>query len=160
MLELNRIGFDRGQIWVEQSLYVTGLKHGIGVYHACHICYKIVQIHPLPVRGGFFYHALEAANHISGAATISHDVTEEVMKFAKIDISTIDKALSRACVAGDSRERLIQFMGNGCRQLTHRGHATKMTELVALLFGFEFRLFSRSDVDANSQESRWSATGT
>ena len=46
----------------------------------------------------------------SGAAT--QTVSEQFAQFAKIGIAPIDKALSRAGVAGDSGKRLIQFVRN------------------------------------------------
>ena|SRR5213595_2798464 len=44
-------------------------------------------------------------------------------------------------------------MGEGCRHLAHQGHTTKVPEVVPPLFGFKFRLFSSSDIDADSQHS-------
>src|SRR5207253_10391244 len=79
LLELNRVCFNRRQIWLEQSLHFAGLKHCIRFYHAHHLDHKIVQIHLLPVRDASFHHALDAANHSAGSVCISHDVTEQVV---------------------------------------------------------------------------------
>src|SRR5439155_13237650 len=126
LLKLNWIRLDYWQIWHEQGFHLARLKHGIRAYHARHIHYKVVQIHALPVRDAFFYHAPDAAKHIASPTSIRNDVAEQVTKLAKIDIAAINKALSCAGVAGDSRKRLIQFMGNGRRQFTHRCHPAEM----------------------------------
>src|SRR5205823_10431350 len=92
----------------------------------------------------------DAANHIAGAAPVSDDVTEQIMKFAKIDVAAINKALSSCGVARYTREWLIQFMGDRCRQFTHRCHSAEMAQLVPGLLGFEFRLFPIGDVEEHA----------
>ena len=115
LLQLNRVGLNRRQIRVQQSLHLAGMKYSIPIYHANHARYKIVQIHPLPGWSALSYHVLDASNHITGTASIRHDISEKFTKLAKIDMAAFNKALSRAGVADDCRERLIQFMGNGGR---------------------------------------------
>src|SRR5437763_607235 len=41
---------------------------------------------------------MDAANHIAGAAPLTDDVTEQIVKLAKIDFAAINKALS-SCVS-------------------------------------------------------------
>ena len=115
MLQLNRIGFYRRQIWLQQSLHLAGVKRCIRTYHVHHIHYKMIQIHALSHGRALFYHALDTSNHITGTASIRHDISEKVTKLAKIDLAAFNETLSRAGVADDCRERLIQFMGNGGR---------------------------------------------
>src|SRR5439155_4635239 len=116
-----------------------------------HIRYKIVQIHPLPGRVAFFYHAPEGPNHIAGSASIRHDISEQVAKFANVAIAAINKALSRASVGNDSRERLIEFMGNGCRQFTQHCHSAEMAELCLVLQRFRFSELASRDVHDRGQ---------
>src|SRR5206468_13113832 len=92
---------------------------------------------------------MDAANHIAGAAPISDDVTEQIVKLAKIDFAAVNKALSSCGVARYTRERLIQFMGDRCRQFTHDCHSAEMAQLFPVLLGLEFRLFPISDVEAH-----------
>src|SRR5437867_11738860 len=42
LLELNRICFNRRQIWLEQSLHLARLEQCIRVYHVRHIYYDMV----------------------------------------------------------------------------------------------------------------------
>ena len=42
LLELNRICFNRRQIWLEQSLHLARLEQCIRVYHVRHIYYNMV----------------------------------------------------------------------------------------------------------------------
>jgi len=109
------------------------MKHCIRIYHVHHIHYKIVQIHSLSRRRALFDHALDAPNHLTGAAAVRHNISKQVAKFAEIDIAAINKTLSRAGVAGDSRKRLIQFMGNGCRHFPHHCHTTEMADFLPAL---------------------------
>src|ERR1041385_8046351 len=111
----------------------------------------MVQVDPMPRCLLFSYHPADLANHVAGAPRVSIDIREEIADLLQIDISTLDKALSRTGVAGNSCERLIQFMGDGRRHLAHQSYAAEMTELLSPLLGFQFRPFSSRDVDADSQ---------
>ena len=102
-------------------------------------------------RDAFFYHALNAADHIAGAASISHDVAEQLANFAKIDIAAINKALPCAGVARDSGKRLIQFMGNGCRQFTHHCDTAEMAEFFAVPQRFRFSELASRNIHDRSQ---------
>src|SRR5438552_14180283 len=93
---------------------------------------------------------MDAANHIAGAAPISDDVTEQIVKLAKIDFAAVNKALSSCGVARYTRERLIQFMGDRCRQFTHHCHSAEMAQFVPVLLGLEFCLFPISDVEEHA----------
>src|SRR5437588_77499 len=64
----------------------------------------------------------------------------------------INQALSGAGIARNSCKRLIQFVRNGRGHLAYQRNTTQMTELVASLLGFEFRLFSSGNIDADSQQ--------
>src|SRR5882762_4050553 len=72
------------------------------------------------------------------------------MKFAKIDFAAINKTLSSCGVARYTRERLIQFMGDRCRQFTHRCHSAEMAQLFPVLLGLAFRLFPIGDVEEHT----------
>src|SRR5437773_12272152 len=100
------------------------MKHCIRLYHTHHIQDKIVQIHPLSNWGAFFYHALDASNHIAVAPTIRHDISKQVAEIAEIDIAATNKTLPSTAVAANSRELLIQRMGKRCRHFLHHYHST------------------------------------
>src|SRR4030095_10376735 len=101
-------------------------------------------------RDIFFHHALDAANHIAGAPSISDDVTEQIVQFAEIHFAAINKTLSSCGVARYTRERLIQFMGDRCRQFTHRCHSAEMAQLFPVLLGLESRLLPMRDVEKHA----------
>src|SRR6266542_4017153 len=151
LLQLDRIAFNRRQIWLEQRLQLARAQHRITFYHVHHVHYKIVQIYPLPDLGAFFHHAANTANHFAGAASICDDINEQFAYLTEIDIPAINKTLSRAGVADNSRKRLIYFMGNGGRQFTHHGHATEMTNFFMALSCFRFSELASRDVRDRSQ---------
>jgi len=105
---VDRIGLDRGQIWVQQSLHLAGMKHCVGFYHLYDIHNKIVQIHPLVAPARLFYHAPDAPI-TSPARRPSATISKQVAELAEIDIAAIDKALPSTGVADNSGEGLIQF---------------------------------------------------
>src|SRR5438094_1432294 len=128
--------------------------HGIRFYHAHHVYNEIVQIHQLPSRPTFLNHALNAANHIASAASVRHNVTEQFAELAEINIAAINKALPGAGVTDDSGKRLIQFVGNGCRQFTYRGHTAEMADFFVILSRFRFGHLTRRYVYGNTNEPR------
>src|SRR6266567_7848568 len=114
------------------------MKHCIRVYHVHHIHDKIVQIHPLSRWRALFYHPLDAPNHITGTASIRHDISEQIAELAEIDLAAINKTLPSTSVADNSREGLIQFMSNGCRHFSHHCNAAEMPKFFAPLQRFRF----------------------
>src|SRR6478672_7134985 len=97
-------------------------------------------------------HATNAANYVTGAATIFDDVTEQFANFVLINIPAIDETLSSCGVAENSSQRLIQLMSNGGRHFTHQRHTTEMTELVTLPQCFSFSELARCYVYGNTNE--------
>ena len=116
--------------------------------------HNLVEIHRATRHLLLLYHAANAANYVTGTATICNDVTEQFANFAQINVPAIDKALSSCGVTENSRQRLIQLMSNGCRHFTHQRHTTEMTIARAIALRFEFRLFARRYVDADSPIAR------
>src|SRR5437762_6501540 len=122
-----------------------------------YVHYNIVQINPLPRCLLFSYHPADLMNDAAGAPRISADISKEIAHLLRIDLTAINEAPARAGVARNSCERLIQFVGNRRGHLADQGDTAEVTELLASLLGFDFGLFSISNIDADSQNPRSSA---
>src|SRR5262249_49564492 len=125
--------------------------------HMRYAHYNIVQINPLPWGLLFSYHSADLANDVAGAPRISADIGEEIADLLRIDLAAINETLSCAGVAGNSCERLIQFVGNRRGHFANQGYTAEMTQLLTPLLGFDFGLFSSSNIDADSQDPRRSS---
>ncbi len=101
-----------------------------------HVVHHVADTQRLERHVAGFQEVTQATNHLAGADVIGDDVFEDVSNVLKVYGFLGEQAFRRLRVAENGRERLIQLVRKGARELAEHGHSSQMRHLLAALQGF------------------------